>query len=155
MYHYFPCEVNKGFFGISSENTLSGLPLTFFDENTSLACGLKGFLIKVYGSPDKVFPLEIPKSLWLPCKVVTNSHFLILYPRSKTVFIDETGCREVIDLTMPSLGDFQCCGSGIRKDPGFSTTVDLDPGFYPDADPYIIKRKISCHFLWNKIFWDL
>ena len=27
MYHYFPCEVNKGFLGISRENTLSGLPL--------------------------------------------------------------------------------------------------------------------------------
>ena len=45
----------------------------------------------------------------------------------------------------------QCCGSRsgirIRKHPGFSTTVGPDPGFYPDPDPYIIKRKISCHFL--------
>ena len=81
MYHYFPCEVNKGLFGISRENNSSGLPSTFFEEKTSLACSSGGFLFKVSGSPEKIFPLEIPKkSLRLPCKVVTNSYFLIPIP---------------------------------------------------------------------------
>ena len=48
-----------------------------------------------------------------------------------------------------SVADPERFGIRIRKDPGFSNTVDPDPefypdpGFYPDPDPYIKKRNIS------------
>ena len=38
---------------------------------------------------------------------------------------------------------YQRCGSDIWKDPGFSSNMDPNPGFFPDKNPYIIKRKIS------------
>ena len=60
----FPCEVIKGLFGISRENTSSGLPENFFDEKTSLAK-------EVFSSKkvEKVISLEVPKNPYdLPVK---------------------------------------------------------------------------------------
>ena len=55
---------HKDFFGMSRENTLSGLPEAFFDEKPSRAAG-------------KYSPRNYKKSLWLPCEVVINSYYQI------------------------------------------------------------------------------